>query len=156
MPGLRFRRQINAGTDHAFDRPSGTGPLCIFTQALRAWLLSDYPSGTKTIAPRSASHCLSRPFGAGLPTKPQMNVLGIFLARTCQTFLIFVPFTLDAGSRSKWHAPPALAGAVPLGLSFHLRTLPNALPIARNTITMKAGHLTLAEKIKTGTVVTPV
>ena len=26
------------GTDNDFDRPSGTGPLCIATQALRAWL----------------------------------------------------------------------------------------------------------------------
>jgi hypothetical protein len=38
-------------TDHGFDRPSGTGPLCIFTQALRARLLSCCPSGTKTIRP---------------------------------------------------------------------------------------------------------
>jgi hypothetical protein len=34
-----------------FDRPFGTGPLCISTQALRAWLLSGCPSGTKTIRP---------------------------------------------------------------------------------------------------------
>ncbi len=39
------------GTDNDFDRPSGTGPLCIATQALRAWLLSACPSGTKAIRP---------------------------------------------------------------------------------------------------------
>ena len=27
-------------TDNDFDRPSGTGSLCIATQALRAWILS--------------------------------------------------------------------------------------------------------------------
>src|ERR1700726_562900 len=40
-----------SGTDHDFDRPSGTGALCIATQALRAWLLSACPSGTKAIRP---------------------------------------------------------------------------------------------------------
>src|SRR5271165_7225105 len=44
------------GTDNDFDRPSGTGPLCIATQALRAWLLSACPSGTKATHPSSASH----------------------------------------------------------------------------------------------------
>ena len=39
------------GTDNDFDRPSGTGPLCIATQALRAWLLAACPSGTKAIHP---------------------------------------------------------------------------------------------------------
>ncbi|HSZ78523.1 MAG TPA: hypothetical protein VK775_14050 [Chthoniobacterales bacterium] len=34
------------GTDNDFNRPSGTG-LCIDTQALRAWLRSACPSGTK-------------------------------------------------------------------------------------------------------------
>ena len=34
-----------------FDRPSGTEPLCIAPQALRAWLLSACPSGTKAIRP---------------------------------------------------------------------------------------------------------
>jgi hypothetical protein len=33
-------------SDHDFDRPSGTGPLCTATQALRAWLRSACPSGT--------------------------------------------------------------------------------------------------------------
>jgi hypothetical protein len=51
-----FRRQIISGTDNAFDRPSGTGPLCISTQALRAWLRSRSPSGTKPFAQRSTSH----------------------------------------------------------------------------------------------------
>ena len=37
------------GTDNDFNRPSGTGPLCIDTQALRAWLRSACPSGTKAI-----------------------------------------------------------------------------------------------------------
>jgi hypothetical protein len=37
------------GTDNDFNRPSGTGSLCTDTQALRAWLLSGSPSGTKTI-----------------------------------------------------------------------------------------------------------
>ena len=37
------------GTDHDFDRPSGTGPFCIDIQALRAWLRSACPSGTKAI-----------------------------------------------------------------------------------------------------------
>jgi hypothetical protein len=41
------------GTDHDFDRPSGTGALCIATQALRAWLLSACPSRTKAIRPGS-------------------------------------------------------------------------------------------------------
>src|ERR1700740_734182 len=36
-----------SGTDNDFDRPSGTGSLCISTQALRTWLLSCCPSGTK-------------------------------------------------------------------------------------------------------------
>jgi hypothetical protein len=36
--------------DHDFDRPSGTGALCIAIQALRAWLLSDCSSGTKVKA----------------------------------------------------------------------------------------------------------
>src|SRR5271165_7324888 len=35
--------------DNDFDRPSGTGPLCIDTKALRAWLLSACPSETKVI-----------------------------------------------------------------------------------------------------------
>src|SRR5271166_6674125 len=35
------------GTDNDFDRPSGTGSFCIATQALRTWLLSCCPSGTK-------------------------------------------------------------------------------------------------------------
>jgi hypothetical protein len=34
-----------------FNRPSGTGTLCIATQALRAWLRSRCPSGTKAIRP---------------------------------------------------------------------------------------------------------
>jgi hypothetical protein len=38
-------------SDHDFDRPSGTGPLYIVAQALRAWLLSACPSGTKAIRP---------------------------------------------------------------------------------------------------------
>jgi hypothetical protein len=32
-------------------RPSGTGPLCISTQALRAGYYRGCPSGTKTIRP---------------------------------------------------------------------------------------------------------
>ena len=36
------------GTDNDFSRPSGTGPLYVDTQALRAWLLSTCPSGTKS------------------------------------------------------------------------------------------------------------
>jgi hypothetical protein len=47
MPGLSFDDNI-CGTDHDFDRPSGTGPFCIATQALRACLLSACPSGTKS------------------------------------------------------------------------------------------------------------
>ena len=40
------------GTDNDFDRPSGTAvSLCIAIQALRAWLLSACPSGTKAIHP---------------------------------------------------------------------------------------------------------
>ena len=39
------------GTDNDFDRLSGTGSLCIATQALHAWLLSACPSGTKAIRP---------------------------------------------------------------------------------------------------------
>ena len=39
------------GTDNDFDRLSGTGSLCIATQALRAWLLSACPSGTNAIRP---------------------------------------------------------------------------------------------------------
>src|SRR5580700_7329969 len=39
------------GTDHDFDRPSGTGAFCIATQVLRAWLLSACPSGTKSHSP---------------------------------------------------------------------------------------------------------
>jgi hypothetical protein len=50
MPGLSFDDNI-CGTDNDFDRPSGTGPLCIATQALRAWLRSACPSGTKAIRP---------------------------------------------------------------------------------------------------------
>jgi hypothetical protein len=42
------------GTDNDFDRPSGTGPLCIANQALRAWLLSACPSGTKPFFHRKA------------------------------------------------------------------------------------------------------
>src|SRR5271163_3869187 len=40
-----------SGTDHDFDRPSGTGPFCIDTQALRAWLRSACPSGTRHEVP---------------------------------------------------------------------------------------------------------
>jgi hypothetical protein len=36
---------------NGINRPSGTGALCIATQALRAWLLSACPSGTKAIRP---------------------------------------------------------------------------------------------------------
>jgi hypothetical protein len=43
------------GTDNEFDRPSRTGPLCIDTQALRAWLLSSVPPGQKPFAHRRAS-----------------------------------------------------------------------------------------------------
>jgi hypothetical protein len=50
MPGLSFDDNI-CGTDNDFDRPSGTGPLCIATRALRAWLRSACPSGTKAIRP---------------------------------------------------------------------------------------------------------
>jgi hypothetical protein len=39
------------GTDDDFDRPSGTRPVCIANQALRAWLQSTCPSGTKAIRP---------------------------------------------------------------------------------------------------------
>jgi hypothetical protein len=39
----------NLWTDNDFNRPSGTGPLCIATQALRTWLLSACPSGTKAV-----------------------------------------------------------------------------------------------------------
>jgi hypothetical protein len=42
-----------SGTANDFDRPSGTGALCIATQALRAWLRSACPSGTK-------GHCRPR------------------------------------------------------------------------------------------------
>jgi hypothetical protein len=45
---LRFEDKY---LDHDFDRPSGTRPLWIATQALRAWLLSACPSGTKAIRP---------------------------------------------------------------------------------------------------------
>src|ERR1700759_3010515 len=38
-------------SDHDFDRPSGTGSLYIATQALRAWLRSACPSGTKALRP---------------------------------------------------------------------------------------------------------
>ena len=41
-----------------FDRPSGTAPLFIATQALRAWLLSACPSGTKTIRPEAPDNYL--------------------------------------------------------------------------------------------------
>jgi hypothetical protein len=45
------------GTDHDFDRPSGTGPLCFDgTQALRAWLRSACPSGTKSHSPVEAAY----------------------------------------------------------------------------------------------------
>src|SRR5580704_10027860 len=40
-----------SGTDNDFDRPSGTGSFFIATQALRTWLLSCCPSGTKYIYP---------------------------------------------------------------------------------------------------------
>ena len=40
-----------SGTDNDFDRPSGTGSFSIATQALRTWLLSCCPSGTKYIHP---------------------------------------------------------------------------------------------------------
>ena len=39
------------GTDNDFDRPSVTGALYVAIQALRAWLLSRCPSGTKDIRP---------------------------------------------------------------------------------------------------------
>jgi hypothetical protein len=48
MPGLSSDNK-NRWTDNDFNRPSGTGPLCIDTQALRTWLLSACPSGTKAI-----------------------------------------------------------------------------------------------------------
>jgi hypothetical protein len=38
-----------SGHSWASTVPPGTGPLCIATQALRAWLLSACPSGTKAI-----------------------------------------------------------------------------------------------------------
>src|ERR1700722_2399125 len=62
LNGSRFRLDANSkngsgmssvsttnisGTDNDFDRPSGS--LCIAIQALRAWLLSACPSGTKAI-----------------------------------------------------------------------------------------------------------
>jgi hypothetical protein len=47
---------LSPGTENDFDRPSGTGPLCIVTQALCAWLRSACPSGTKAIHP---SKCLA-------------------------------------------------------------------------------------------------
>jgi hypothetical protein len=50
--GLEANKGWIVGLDPPdFDRPSGTGALCIATQALRAWLLSPCPSGTKAIRP---------------------------------------------------------------------------------------------------------
>ena len=57
-----------SGTDNDFDRPSGTGPLCIDTQALRAWLLSVCPSGTKAIRPSKRHTIILTPMG-----KPGLN-----------------------------------------------------------------------------------
>ena len=51
VPAGRLNRFCDTGTDHDFDRPSGTEPVYVDTQALRAWLLSACPSGTKAIRP---------------------------------------------------------------------------------------------------------
>jgi hypothetical protein len=48
--GLGSRTNIS-GTDNAFGRPSGTGFSESATQALRAWLRSARPAGTKAIRP---------------------------------------------------------------------------------------------------------
>jgi len=53
MSGLRFddKLSLELTMPSTFNRPPGTGPLCISTQAFRASLLSGCPSGTKTIRP---------------------------------------------------------------------------------------------------------
>jgi hypothetical protein len=51
MPGPGFPdNQYLWAKGNDFDRPSGTGALCIAAQALRAWLLACCPSGTKTFS----------------------------------------------------------------------------------------------------------
>jgi hypothetical protein len=57
---LRFDDKISE-TDNDFGRPSGTGPLYIATQALRTWLLSACPSGTK--ASIEATHIYLSAYG---------------------------------------------------------------------------------------------
>ena len=50
---------LTLGLTMSFGRPSGTEPLYVDTQALRAWLLSTCPSGTK------AMQFLFAPFSPG-------------------------------------------------------------------------------------------
>ena len=53
--GTPFRRQVSLGLTRGLTTTSAVPPgdwaLCIATQALRAWLLSACPSGTKAIRP---------------------------------------------------------------------------------------------------------
>ena len=50
MPVLRFDDKLSLKLTMPLSVPPD-GSLCISTQALRAWLLSSCPSGTKTIRP---------------------------------------------------------------------------------------------------------
>jgi hypothetical protein len=56
MPGAQFRRQISLGLTMTSSVRDGV--LCIATRALRAWLLSCCPSGTKAIRPWPSSIAL--------------------------------------------------------------------------------------------------
>src|SRR6476659_4631681 len=56
VKAIQLRRLI-IGLDSPFDRPSGTEPLSIVTQALRTWLLSACPSGTILTGDRPSAGC---------------------------------------------------------------------------------------------------